>query len=148
MSAYAVVGPTNRNPRRFSSFASAVDSGVFAGISAELRGRGRGGGANDHSSAASPSGWSAAARALATAASILDRLRTIPWSASSRSTSAGPNAATASMANPANAARNASRFRRIVSHDSPDWNASRVSRSNSPSSVRTGRPHSVSWYAT
>jgi hypothetical protein len=36
-------------------------------------------------------------------------------------------------------------LRRIVSQDSPDWNASSVSRSNRPSSVRTGRPHSSSW---
>ncbi|MDQ1645397.1 MAG: hypothetical protein QOJ50_1581, partial [Cryptosporangiaceae bacterium] len=29
ISAYAVVGPTNRKPRRFSSFAMATDSGVL-----------------------------------------------------------------------------------------------------------------------
>jgi hypothetical protein len=52
--------------------------------------------------------------------------------------------ATASMSNPANAERNPSRLRRIVSQDSPDWNASRLSRSNMPVSSRTGRPHSSS----
>ena len=45
----------------------------------------------------------------------------------------------------ANAPRNASRLRRIVSQDSPDWNASRHRRSNMPGSSRTGRPHSSSW---
>ena len=58
-------------------------------------------------------------------AATLARLRTMPASASSRAVSASPNAATRSGSNPANAARNASRLRRIVSHDSPDWNASR-----------------------
>src|SRR5690606_6637320 len=72
--AYAVVGPTNRKPRRLSSFAIATDSGVVAGTSARLTGRGRGGGAYDHSSAARPSGSAAAARAFCTAASILARL--------------------------------------------------------------------------
>jgi hypothetical protein len=33
----------------------------------------------------------------------------------------------------------------MVSHDRPDWNASSVRRSNTPSFVRTGRPHSSSW---
>src|SRR2546430_7760102 len=107
---------------------------------------GRGGGAKDQTSAASPAGNSAAARALASAASILARLRTMPASASSRATSASPNAATFSMAKPANAARNAGRLRRMVSQDRPDWKASRVSRSYRPSSVRTARPHSSSWY--
>ena len=48
ISAYAVVGPTKRNPRRRSSFAIAVDSGVIAATSPTPRGRGRAGGANDH----------------------------------------------------------------------------------------------------
>ena len=34
MSAYAVVGPTKRKPRRLSSRASALDAGVVAGMSA------------------------------------------------------------------------------------------------------------------
>ena len=63
ISAYAVVGPTNRNPRRFSSLASAVDSGVTAGTSAIVPGRGRDGGANDHSSTDRPSGRASANRA-------------------------------------------------------------------------------------
>ena len=40
-----------------------------------------------------------------------------------------------------------SRLRRIVSHDSPDWKPSRQIFSKSRVSSRTGRPHSVSWYA-
>ena len=67
--------------------------------------------------------------ALAIAASIFARLRTIPASAISRATSSSPNAATRAGSKPAKAARNASRLRRIVSHESPDWNASRHSRS-------------------
>ena len=85
------------------------------------------------------------ARALVTAASIFSRLRTILGSAISRSTSAGSNAAIASASKPWNTSRNAGRLFRMVSHDSPDWNASRVSRSRYADSPRTGIPHSVSW---
>ena len=80
-------------------------------------------------------------------ASTLARLRTIAASASSRARSASPYAATASGSNAAKAARNPSRLRRIVNHDSPDWNASSVMRSKIATSPWTGRPHSVSWYA-
>ncbi len=65
-------------------------------------------------------------------------------SAISRSTSSAPYPATTSGSNPPKASRNASRFRRIVPHDSPAWNTSRLSRSNTPPSSRTGMPHSVS----
>ena len=79
MSAYAVVGPTNRNPRRLSSFAIAVDSAVVAGTSAIVAGRGRGMvGAKDHSSADRPSGTCRAARALRTAVAIDPRVTDIP----------------------------------------------------------------------
>ena len=84
------------------------------------------------------------ARALVIVASTLARLRTMPASAISRSTSASPNPATASGSNPANASRKAGRLRRIVAQDRPDWKASSESRSNSPRSSRTGMPHSVS----
>ena len=59
-----------RKPRRLSSFAIAVDSGVIAGTSPSERGAGRvaGSGANDQSSAGSPAGSSRVARALAIAA--------------------------------------------------------------------------------
>ena len=141
------MGPTKRKPRRRSSRAIAVDSAVVAGTSANERGRGRpaGSGAKDHSSADSPSGSSSVARALAIAASTLARLRTMPRSASSRCTSAGPKAATRAGTKPAKPARKASRLRRIVSQDSPDWNASRHSFSNSGTSSRCGTPHSSSW---
>ena len=74
----------------------------------------------------------------------LARLRTMPVSAISRSTSSSSYAATVSGSKSAKAARNDSRFRRIVTQDSPDWNASRLSRSNSPRSSRIGMPHSLS----
>jgi hypothetical protein len=54
--------------------------------------------------------------ALAIVASIFARLRTMPASASRRSTSASPKRATASGSKFANAARKFSRLRRIVSH--------------------------------
>ena len=143
--AYAVVGPTKANPRFLIALASAVDSGVTAGTSAnDLSRRFLGAGANDHSRSESPSGTSSAARALRIAASILARLRTIPASLSSRSTSAASKSATAGIEKSANAARNAGRLRRMVIQDSPDWNASRVSRSNIRSSPRSGWPHSLS----
>ena len=69
------------------------------------------------------------ARALTIAAEILARLRTMPASAISRASSSGPNAAIASASKPRNAARKFSRLLRIVDQDSPDWNASSVSRS-------------------
>ena len=68
----------------------------------------------------------------------------MPASDRSRSTSAAPKPATTWGSKPANAARNAGRLRRIVAHDSPDWNASSDRRSNTPRSSRTGIPHSVS----
>ena len=79
------------------------------------------------------------------AASILARLRTMPASAISRARSASSYAATRSASKPSNAARNAGRLRRIVRHESPDWNASSVSRSKYAVSPSTGTPHSVSW---
>ena len=78
-------------------------------------------------------------------ASILARLRTIPGSASSRSTCSAPNPATAAGSKPWNARRKFSRLRRIVSQLSPAWNPSSDSFSNSRRSSATGRPHSVSW---
>ncbi len=66
---------------------------------------------------------------MAIVASILARLRTIEASAMSRATSSSPYAATVAGSNPANARRNASRLRRMVIHDRPDWNASSVIRS-------------------
>ena len=101
--------------------------------SAIVAGRGRPSpGAKDHSRSDNPSGSSWAARALRMAAAIFARLRTMPASAISRASSSGPNSATVSMAKPANADRKAGRLRKIVIHDRPDWNASSVSRSNSP----------------
>jgi hypothetical protein len=81
---------------------------------------------------------------LVIVAATFARLRTIPASAMRRSTSRSSNAATTSGSKPANALRKAGRLRRIVAQDSPDWKASRDSRSNIPRSSRTGIPHSVS----
>ena len=78
-------------------------------------------------------------------ASILARFRTMPWSASSRSMSFSPKPATFATSNPWNAARKFSRLRRMMSQDSPLWNASSDTRSNSACVPRSGRPHSVSW---
>lgn len=139
------MGPTNLKPCFFKAFDRAVDSGVTAGMSARAFGRSRGSGAKDHTRSLRPPSNRAAAFAFAMVASIFMRLRTIPSSASSRSASCSVNFATFSIAKPPNAFRNASRLRRITSHDRPDWNASRLTRSNSASSPRTGRPHSVSW---
>ena len=121
-----------RNPHRLSSLASAVDCSVRAAISPSSIGTGRPRrvGSEDQISAASEP-WractSSTAEAFATAASIFPRCRTMPASAISRSTSSGPYAATAAGSKPANAARKLSRLRRIVSHESPDWNPSRQS---------------------
>jgi len=62
----------------------------------------------------------------------------------SRARSSSVYAATTSGSNPPNASRNAGRLRRIVAHDSPDWNASSVSRSYTAASPWTGIPHSSS----
>src|SRR5207237_9807763 len=85
---------------------------------------------------------------LAIAVSILPRCRTTPASSSSRFTSRSPKRATRSGSKPAKATRKLSRLRRIVSHERPDWKPSRQSRSSSPRSSSTGRPHSSSWYVT
>ena len=61
----------------------------------------------------------ARARAFAMVASILARLRTMPRPRAAALTSASSNAATVSRSKPANARRNASRLRRIVSHEAP-----------------------------
>ncbi len=117
-------------------------------MSPRPEGAGRATGSKLHSRVASepPDAWSASvARALAIVASILARLRTIPASPSSLVTSSEPKAATAAGTKPWNAARNASRLRRIVSHDSPAWNPSRQSFSKMRPSSVTGRPHSSSW---
>ncbi len=59
--------------------------------------------------------------------------------------SGSPYVATTSGSKAANAARKFSRLRRMVSHESPAWNPSRHSFSNSRWSSWTGWPHSSSW---
>ena len=136
------------NPWRLSAFDSASDSADWVGISDILDGARVCAGWNDQISLArSPSGWSRSrivAAALRIVASLLARLRTIRASARSRSRSASPNCATVSGSKPAKATRNASRLRRIVAQDSPDWKASSESRSKRPCTSRTGMPHSES----
>ena len=86
------------------------------------------------------------ARALPDAARIFARLRMIPASPMSRSTSSSSMAATASMSKPWKTSRKRGRLRRMVIHDSPAWKPSRHSFSNSGRSPCSGRPHSSSWY--
>ena len=112
----------------------AVDSAVVAGMSAR-RAAARDAALRARTTTAGPTTprpASRAARALFTAASILARLRTI---AASRQQPLHRRPRRKrrhwSMAKFSKAARKASRFRRIVSQDSPDWNASSVSRSKS-----------------
>jgi hypothetical protein len=85
----AVVGPTNRSPRRFfSSLAIAFESADVDPHRQRPAGRTCSAGAKDHSSASNPRARrDRTARALEIVASILARLRTIPASASRRATS-------------------------------------------------------------
>ncbi len=68
----------------------------------------------------------------------------MPASAISRARSASPKRATISGSKSAKAARNASRFLRMVIHDSPAWKPSSTSLAHSFSGSRSGTPHSVS----
>ena len=82
--------------------------------------------------------------ALLMAASILSRLRMMPASASSRCAGGrrnGPPLGVEAVVR----GWNASRFLRMVSHDSPAWLISSTSRSNSSASSRSGKPYSRSW---
>src|ERR1035438_3486008 len=130
--AYAVTGPVKVNPRRRSSRDRFLEADVQEGMSAVLAGPVLAGAswpapaeasAYCQTSAASPPGSACAAPALRIAASIFARLRTMPASPSSLATSAGPNADTAAMSNPQNAARKFSRLRRMVSQDRPAHHA-------------------------
>ena len=131
-------------PWPFSSAASALDAGVTAGTSASVRGAAAAWPAYFQTSAVRPPARPTAARALVITALIFVRLRTMPRSAIRRATSWSPKRATVTASNPANAARKFSRLRKIVSQDSPDWKASRHSRSKIAASPRTGA-HSSSW---
>ena len=146
MSAYMVVGPTNANPRRFSSFDSAVLRSETVGTSAKRTGSGVSSGRKDHTRSTRPSCSRSAtvARALVTAARILRSLRMIRTSPMSRCTSASPIAATASGSKSWKTSRNTGRLASTVRHESPDWKPSSTIRSYSPTSSRTGMPHSWS----
>ena len=130
MNAYAVVGPTNFQPRAFRSLDKAVDTSVVAGMSL---GGVRLSGSNDQKYAAKDPNSSANSRArpaLLIVASIFPLWRTIPASARSLSMSDCPNSATTDGSKPAKALRKLSRLRRIVSQLKPDWNPSRHTFSN------------------
>src|SRR5438105_2182310 len=127
MKAYTVVGPTKVHPRFFRSLAIATAAGVVAGtvdggaFSKDAEGQ-------KYSANVPNSEANATARcALLMVDRIFPPCRTIPASSSSRATSDSPNEATTSKSKPAKAARKFGRFRRIVSHDKPDWNPSRHS---------------------
>jgi hypothetical protein len=92
----------------------------------------------------SPSSISVTRRAFEIVARIFARLRMMPASAMSRSTSSSPNCATATGSNPANISRNRGRLRRMVIHDRPAWNPSRLIFSKSARSPCSGTPHSSS----
>jgi hypothetical protein len=143
----------NRKPSFFIALLMAFDPGVHAGRSAKVVARGwsAGSGAKDQNSSSSvrPESCSATtARAFSMVASIFIRLRMMRASASSRSTSSEPNAATRSGSKPAKTSRNAGRLRSTVIQESPDWKPSRAMRSSRADSPCTGTPHSSSWYAS
>ncbi len=130
---YAVVGPMKRKPQRLSSLASAFDSAVLASMSPGTRGAGRvaRSGSNDQTSAASEP-----KRSCATSVRR-GRWRYWPRScrggARSKRRGAGARCRHCRSRPPVpgrsrgRARRNPSRFRRMVSHDSPDWKPSRQS---------------------
>ncbi|CKT25517.1 Uncharacterised protein [Mycobacterium tuberculosis] len=78
-------------------------------------------------------------------ASIFERERTMPASCMSRSMSASVNLTIFSGTKPLKALRNASRLRRMVSHDRPAWKPSSMSFSHSARLSCSGTPHSASW---
>ncbi len=145
--AYIVVGPTKTNPCFFRAFDRATDSAETLSTWPVGSGAGCCSGRKDRTKSSSPprSRRSTVARALVIAARTFSRLRTIRASPISRSKSASSYAATTSASKPAKTSRKASRLFRIVSHERPDWKASRVSRSRYAASPCTGTPHSVSW---
>ena len=115
------MGPTKRNPRRFISLLSAVDSGVIAAMSSALLG-----GPPPAAGRVRPDqlGERLAARVHLAAPRVLDRRLDLAAVAddagvAERRSIRLPERATASMSKPANAARKFSRFRRIVSHADP-----------------------------
>ncbi len=131
MAAYMVVGPTKRNPSFNNSLDSAADSVVIAGMSRVDLGAARffvGRWAQIVSDRDLP--WSqsvSVARALEIVAWIFALFRTMLALRIRRWTSRAVNLATTCGSNPAKASRKASRFFRIVSHESPAWKPSRQS---------------------
>jgi hypothetical protein len=140
------VGPTKRQPRFLRSFDMAIEAGEVDMVCGSPRSSAEGSQPQTYDASDPCSSTSSSARpALLIAASILPRCRTMPASASSRSTSRSSNAATFAMSKSAKAARNAGRLTRMVRQDRPDWKPSRQSFSNRRRSSTTGKPHSVSW---
>src|SRR5215203_2836628 len=132
MKAYMVVGPTKLHPRRLRSFESATDPGVVLIVisAARVTRRGREAGAGCHRQKYALSDPHSRARSRAHLAllivdSILPRCRTIAALSRRSSTRRGVNRATLSKSKPANAWRNASRLRRMVSQLRPAWKPSR-----------------------
>src|SRR5688572_26801446 len=126
MNAYIVVGPTKLQPRRFSSFDIAADSGVtaivFTTSQVSVFGRDVLGGSKRQTNEASEPHSSISSRhrfALLMVLSILPRWRMMPASPSSASARLGVKRATASMSKLAKARRKFSRLRRIVSQLNP-----------------------------
>ena len=135
----------NVKPLRRSSCDSALDAGVQAGTSARVTGARAGAVGVVPDQRGQPVGQGQRGPGVGMAASILARFRTMPGSPSSRATSAGPKPATAAMSKPQNAARKASRLRKIVSQDRPGLERLQAQPlEDAPRSSRTGRPHSSS----
>src|SRR3954467_9350616 len=126
MKAYIVVGPTNVHPRRLRSFERAIEPGVVLIVmsTARVTRAGREAGAGRHRQKYALRDPHSRARSRARLAllivdSIFPRCRTMAAFSRRSSTRRGVNRATRSKSKPANAWRNASRLRRMVSQLRP-----------------------------
>ena len=147
MKAYAVVGPTNRQPRRLSSFDSAVDRAVTAGTPPSSV---RSGVSTAQLQIQSTSGPSAsissiARWALLIVASILPRWRMIPASPSSRSTSRSPNCGDPLDVEAGERRAEVLAFAQDRDPAQPGLEALQADLLEQPTGSVVGRPHSVSW---
>ena len=148
ISACTVVGPTKPNPRLRSALESAIDSGEVVGTSAEVGGLGVVLGAEAVDERLEPSVVAQLDRGLGVASRGLD-LGAVADDAGvghqhvrGRRRSSRPPGRRRSRGRPRGTGPACSGS---SSQDSPAWKPSRLSRSNSPRSPRTGTPHSVSW---
>ena len=147
ISAYIVVGPTWAKPAFFSALRQRHDSGEVVAISPVSRGAGGGLGAERPDERVQPAllaqrdgGPRVGDRGVDLAAVAHDAgvgHQPLGVGVVVRRDRVGVEAG--------EGLAEVSRLFRIVSQDSPDWNASSVSRSRWAASPSTGIPHSVSW---